>query len=131
MADLTDWPDILIVARAVLLDLCPNIAPETPPDPQGTLSWLPFVRLTVTGGSDDTVTDVTQLQADCFASSRGAASQLAGKVRQRITGTPPPAAPGVGVLDFGATVSKPQMIPQAPVGLFMYAATYMVHMRRL
>lgn len=131
MPDLPDWPDALIVARAVLLDLCPNIGPATPPDPQGTGSWMPFIRLGVIGGNDDTVTDVTTLQVDCFASSRGAASQLAGRVRQRITATPPPQAPGVGVIDFGATVSKPQNIPQAAAGTFMFAATYFIHMRRL
>lgn len=130
MTDLPDWPDVLILGRAVLLDLCPNIAPQTPPDPNGTLSWLPFIRLTVIGGNDDTVTDVTNLQVDCFAATQGAASQLAGKVRQRITASPPPQVPGVGALDFGATLSKPQNIPQAP-GVFMYAATYLVHQRRL
>lgn len=129
MTDLPDWPDVLVLARAILLDLCPNIAPQTPPDPQGTLSWLPFIRLTAIGGNDDTVTDVTNLQADCFAATQGAASQLAGKVRQRILSAPI-VVPGVGAIDFGATLSKPQNIPQAP-GVFMYAATYLVHQRRL
>lgn len=130
MPDLADWPDALIVARAVLLDLCPNIATATPPDPQGTGSWMPFIRLGVIGGSDDRVTDVTQLQADCFATAFGGASQLAGRVRQRIIAAPITAS-GVGVIDFGATVSKPQNIPQAAPGTFMFASTYFIHMRRL
>lgn len=131
MADLAEFPDVLIVARAILLDLCPNIAPETPPDPNGTLSWLPFVRLMVIGGSDDYTTDVTTLQVDCFSNSRSGASQLAGSVRQRITSKPPPAAAGIGALDFGATTSKPRNIPQAVPQLFMYAATYLIHQRRI
>lgn len=129
MPDRPDWPDVLILGRALLLDLCPNIASETPPDPQGTFSWLPFIRLTVIGGDDDTVTDVTTLQADCFAATRTAASQLAGKVRQRITASPPPQVTGVGALDFGATLVKPRNIPQTP-GVFLFAATYMIHQRR-
>lgn len=129
MPDLAEWPDALVLARAALLYLCPNIAQATPADPQGTLSWVPFIRLAVTGGADDRVTDETTVQADCFEKTQGGASALAGLVRQRILGAPI-AVPGIGVIDFGATLSKPQNIPQDATGLFMYAATYSIAARR-
>lgn len=131
MSDLTEYPDIEAVTIAALADLCDNVATETPPDPDGTLMWLPFVKVQCLGGADDTVTDDSLLAVDVYASTKGAAAQLAGKVRQRLTGTPAPAVAGKGVIDIARTVSKPHYVPYVSnPPPYRYAATYRPAMRR-
>lgn len=132
MADLADWPDVLIVVRAALLDLCPNIAPETPADPAGSLSWLPFLRIECIGGSDDGLTDTSRLTIDAFASTRSAAQALAGSVRQRFVSPGILRVSGKGVIDLAATSAKPRPIAwTASPPPFRYSASYRVDMRRL
>lgn len=135
MTDLAVFPDIEIVVRAVLLDLCPNIAGDTPPDPDGTLSWLPFVQVACIGGPSDRVTDESLLSVQCYASTRGAASLLARQVQQRLT-SGPLVVPGKGTVDVGVTRSKPQyvqyttVLPNQPGYIARFAATYSLDQRR-
>lgn len=130
MDDLADWPDVEIVVRSVLLDLA-SVGTEVPADPSGTLSWLPFLRITCYGGDDDTHTDTSLFDVDAFASTKGAAAQLAGQARQRLLNGPHSVA-GKGVLDLVGTDTKPHQVPySANPPPFEYTAAYRGQMRRL
>lgn len=130
MTDLADWPDVEIVVRAVLLDLA-TVGTEVPADPEGTLSWLPFLRVTCYGGVDDTHTDTSRFDVDAFAATKGAAAQLAGAVRQRLLNGPHAVA-GEGILDNVQTDAKPHRVPYTTTPPpYEYTAAYSGQMRRL
>lgn len=130
MADLAAFPDVVILLRAALLDLCPNIAPQTPPDPDASLSWLPMLTVEVIGGTDDRVTDTPSVVIDAFASTRADAYDLAEAVRQRFL-SGPLAVAGKGVIDAAATTSRPQYVAYVDnPPPFRFTATYRVDQRR-
>lgn len=130
MTDLAEWPDIEIVVRSVLLDLA-TVGTEVPADPDGSLSWLPFLRVTCYGGSDDTHTDTSRIDVDAFAATKGAAAALAGAARQRLLNGPH-VMPDRGVLDSVKTDVKPHQVPySATPPPYEYTAAYSGQMRRL
>lgn len=130
MADSQPWPDVTVVVRAALADLCQNVGSSTPADPEGTLSWLPFVLVECIGGDDDQITDTSHLDVQTFAATKTAAGLLARQVQQRFLAAPL-VVPGHGALDLGETLTKPRYLPyvDAPPP-WRYVASYTVQMRR-
>lgn len=134
MTDLAVFPDAELVTRAVLLaepGLVEGltVGTEVPADPAGSMSWLPFVRVTCIGGADDRITDTSRVTVTAFAVTKVAAAQLAELVRQRLTTRP--VRTDAGVLDRAVTDSKPQQIPYSDnPPPFAYTASYAVTARR-
>lgn len=128
MPDLADWPDWYVATQPVLASLG-TVGAETPPDPDGVYSWLPFIRLEYLGGPDNGITTTGTLLVAVFAASRSAASQLAGRVRQRLINTPHIVAGAV--IDDVETITGPTETPYGDKNkVRMYTATYLARMRR-
>lgn len=112
MTDLAAFPDVEIALRAVLADLVADISHvgvDVPADPNGTLTWLPFLRIACFGGSDNLITDLSRIDVDAFAATRAASRALAEAARQRLIGKP---HIGNGwVLDRVRTDVKPHYVP--------------------
>jgi hypothetical protein len=132
MTDLAAFPDVEIALRAVLGDLVPaadHIGTRVPADPDGTLTWLPFLRVACTGGGDNFVTDLSRVDVDAFAATKGEAAQLAENARQRLLGKP---HVGDGfVLDVVHTDTKPHevgYVDNPPP--YRYTAAYALSARR-
>lgn len=132
MTDLAPFPNAEALVRSILLGLDVDgltVATETPADPAGTLSWLPFLRVVCFGGNDDRITDLSRVDVTAFASTNLAAAQLAEQARQRLITRP--VKTDVGVLDRAVTDSKPQRIPYTDnPPPFAYTASYAVTARR-
>lgn len=136
-ADLTSFPDVEIALRVVLMDLVgdethheEHIGVELPADTGGTLTWLPFLRVTCFGGGDDFFTDLSRVDVDAFDVTRAAARALAEAARQRLLGKP---HVGDGwVLDRVRTDTKPHFVPYVDnPPPFRYTAAYSVTARRM
>lgn len=127
--DLPDWPDPEILIRAVLLDVA-SVGTEVPADPSGTYSWLPFLRVQCFGGGEiDPATDLFRFDLDAFAATKAAASQLAGRARQRLLNWP--VVTDKGVLDRVTTSTRPyQMAYGDESYVIRYTAQYAGRMRR-
>lgn len=134
MSDLASFPDVELLTRSVLAADPPlvdglTIGTEVPADPEGTLSWLPFLRVGCHGGSDDRITDTSHVDVDAFAATKGEAAQLAELVRQRLITRP--VKTDVGVLDRASTNPKPQQVHYTDnPPPYMYSAGYTVTARR-
>lgn len=125
MTDLADFPDVEKCLVQLLADIAPT-GTETPPNLQ---SVLPFLRVTCIGGSDNFVTDTSRFDVHAFAATKADASQLAGRVRQRLLGKP---HVGQGwVLDRVTTLVKPHeqsYVDDPPP--WRYVASYSASARR-
>lgn len=131
--DLADWPDPEVLVKAVLADLPVaglTVDVDVPPDPAGTYSWLPFLRVQCHGGSNlDRVTELFRFDVDAFGSSRRGASQLAGAARQRLLNCP--IVTTVGLLDRVTTSARPFEVPYGDVTrVRRYTASYAGRARR-
>jgi hypothetical protein len=132
MTDLADFPDVELALLAVLGDLvggADHISVSVLADTGGALAWLPFLRVTCFGGTDDLITDLSRVDVDAFAATRAAAKELAGAARQRLLGKP---HVGDGwVLDHVRTDVKPHYVPyvDSPPP-YRYTAAYSVTARR-
>lgn len=105
MADLAPYPNVK-AALIVLLSGLADVSTATGPD---LINDLPFLRVDVTGGRDNTVTDLSRVTVDAFALTEDGADDLAELVRQRLTCKP---HLGLGfVLDRCDTDSRPQTVP--------------------
>lgn len=134
MTDLAAFPDVEVSLRAVLGDLVPDadhIGVETPADPTGSLTWLPFIRVGVFGGSDNLITDTSRLDVETFAATRAEARDLAEAARQRMLNA---GAPHVGagfVLDHVVTDTRPHYVPYVDdPPPYRYTAAYTATARR-
>lgn len=127
--DLADWPDPEILVIAALADLAPA-ATEVPADPDGTYTWLPFLRVNCIGGGDvDIATDLFRFDVDAFAATKGAAAQLAGAARQRLLNFP--ISTTHGVLDRVTTSTRPNQVPYGDeTRVIRYTAAYAGRTRR-
>lgn len=130
MSDPQDWPDGYVAVSGALAGLGATVGAEAPADAKGSYSWLPFIRVTILGGPDDRITSICTAIIDVFANKRGPASQLAGKVRQRMLHTPHLIS-NTALIDDVRTVVGPSEIPYGDVEkVRCYSATYRVEMRR-
>lgn len=131
MTDETGFPDVEKVLRVVLGDLA-DVATNVPPDPDGTLAWLPLLRVRCNGGGDNRTTDVSRVDVDAFAASKAAASDLAEAARQRLLNRGRAHVGDVWVLDGIRTDSKPHEVPYVDnPPPYRYTAAYSVSARRL
>lgn len=128
-ADLADWPDPELLVESCLADLA-TVGTAVPPDPEGTYSWLPFLRVQCYGGNDiDPATDLVRVSVDAFAATKGAAAQLAGRVRQRLLNCP--IVTDIGVLDRVTTSTRPNKVAYGDeTRVIRYVAEYAGQMRR-
>jgi hypothetical protein len=128
-SDASDWPDPEILIRACVLDLA-SVGTEVPADPDGTYSWLPFVRVQCIGGREtDPATDTFRMSVDAFAASKADAAQLAGAIRQRLLNGP--IVTDNGILDYATTSTRPMQVPYGDVTrVIRYTAAYSGQMRR-
>lgn len=126
------YPNAENLARAILSGLDTaglRVGTEVPADPNGTYTWLPFLRVQCFGGSDDGVTDTSRIAVDAFAATKLAAAELAEDARQLITS-------GAFVTDAGAadrytTTLKPNQVPYGnEKHVIRYTASYSGQARR-
>lgn len=112
--------------------LCDVLAPFgstgrlTPPD---LAVQLPFIRVTLVGGSDDRVTDSATVDVDVFHTSITTAMVLAAQVRQALIDQSPHVV-GAAVLDACFTVARPRWLPYGTPNVTRVVATYRVTSRR-
>jgi hypothetical protein len=129
MRDQADWPDTYVAVSGAIDDLG-TVGAQTPADPDGNYDWLPFIRVTYAGGPDDGITTTPTVFVDVFADGRGAASTLAGKIRQRMLNGPHD-IDGSALIDHAGTVAGPSEVPYGDTTkVRRYAATYQIQMRR-
>jgi hypothetical protein len=126
------FPDIeqLVISLLSELDVEDlEVSTDTPPDPQGTYSWLPFIRIDCFGGGDDRVTDTSRVTVDAFAATKEASQQLAEQARQLLIAFPHQTEHGV--LDHTVTNTKPNQVPYGDeTKIVRYTAAYTVTARR-
>lgn len=130
MTDLPSFPDVELALQELLGDLVAgNVATRVPADKDGTLTWLPMLRVIVRGGSDDMITDLSRVDVDAFAATKADARSLAEAARQRLIGKP---HVGTGfVLDHVRTDTKPHEVPYVDnPPPYRYTAAYSVTARR-
>lgn len=134
MTDLAAFPDVEVSLIAVLLDRVPDadhIGTRTPADITGSLSWLPFLRVAVFGGSDNLITDISRVDVDAFAATQAAARDLAEAARQRLLNGGQPHIGTGFVLDRVRTDTKPRYVPYVDnPPPYRYSAAYSVAARR-
>lgn len=107
VADLAEWPDAEECVLDVLADLVPDGHNGTV-TPATLAAHLPFIRVTLYGGGDDNVTDVSRIDVDVFAATIAQAKDIAGKARQRLLGKPH--LVDGGLLDRVGTDTKPHEV---------------------
>lgn len=101
------YPDVEEVLIALLTPYG-TTSIDTPADWTGV---LPYHRIMVIGGLDDTLTDVSQVVVDTFGADVFAARDAAESVRQMLTAVGARIVPGVGILDRVTTQTKPHKVP--------------------
>jgi hypothetical protein len=97
---------------------------ETPADLAGA---LPFVRVSVVGGSSDQLNGSTSVDIDVFAASYATGEPLAANIREDITGPPP----AIRQLDRVECESAPQELPWGDGDVRRFGATYRITARRV
>lgn len=126
------YPDAELLARSVLLGLDTTglrVGTEVPADPNGTYTWLPFLRVQCFGGADDGVTDTSRISVDAFAATKAAAAELAEDARQLITSGA--FVTSVGAADLYVTTLKPNQVPYGDEKrVIRYTASYSGQARR-
>lgn len=129
---LAPFPDVEALTIAVLLGLDVEglgVATRVPADPEGTYSWLPFLRVKSIGGSDNRITDRSAVDVDAFAATEVDALSLAEAARQRLISGP--WRTDEGVLDRATTTVKPNQVPYGDEQFVVrYTAAYSISTRR-
>lgn len=130
MSDLAAFPDVEVVMVAVLGDIA-RVGTRLPADPDGTLSWLPFLRVSCYGGSDNLFSDLSRVDVDAFAATKAEAATLAERVRQRLLNGGKPHVNAGWVLDSARTDTKPHEVPYVDnPPPYRYTAAYSTTARR-
>lgn len=128
----TPFPDVELVVIAALSTLEVTglqVATKVPVDPNGTYSWLPFLRVSSRGGADDKHTDTSKVDVDAFAATKSAASELAEQARALLIYGPITTA--AGVMDGAVTDTSPNQVPYGnEEQVIRYTAAYTVATRR-
>jgi hypothetical protein len=103
MVDVTGW---FISGLATALSPV-RVGSRTPADPDGTLTWVPFVRVVRIGGPDDGITlDAPTMAFHTFATGQQSANDLGLRVRAAVYAMRGPARDGA-VLAHARTLSGP------------------------
>lgn len=115
--------------EAVVIDAVSDLVTGATATPPNLADQLPFARVRRIGGPDDGVTDMATISVEVFASTRQAALELAGLVRQRLTSYPRVTA--AGTIDRARTLTAPAEVPWSDTqSLRRFQATYQVMARR-
>lgn len=122
MASAIRFPDVQRVLVAALAGFG-TTGLETPADWAGQ---LPFLRVMRTGGPSDRINDSAVVDVDVFDATYTEVEDLAERVRQYLTGPPPP----VAVFDRVDCEIGPREIPWGDGDVRRFHATYRITSRR-
>lgn len=127
------FPDVETVVQDMVAELVggvSHVGSETPADLQGR---LPFIRVTRYGGGDDGLTDVADIDVDCYGRARTATLRLAEQVRELLTrGSHEVSSEGARVVvDQVTTILAPFQPPgDGDETVRRFTASYSVRARR-
>lgn len=121
------WPDLVLVARPVLLEALPGKVGTKVPDKVETK--LPFTRITRGPGSDDGITDTPLLDVETFAGSSEDAFSMAEDARQAMLGLPGRAVEGA-LVDTVRTAVGPVEADYGNPAVVRVVASYRVAFRK-
>ena len=98
--------------------------------PKDLEAKLPYIRLTMLGGSDDGFTDTVDIDVECFAATRVAAAAMAEEARTVVLAASATNDPvGTRLVDTVDTVSRPKWVDYRNGKVQRYVATYRLAMR--
>lgn len=129
---LRGFPDVAHAVCDLLRSLANGVDIETPEDLE---SQVPWIRVTVTGGQSDLVTDVAPVVVDVFAGGATEASSIAEHARQRLILGPFRSDVSFrtdhGQIDRARVAVGPQLLPPTDSdNLRLVTASYTISMRR-
>lgn len=126
------WANPEVVLRVMLAERHGTLADYGVATPDDLANHLPFNRLTLVRGSDDTLTDVTVVDIETFAANRAAAAQEAEAIRGVMLSMSGKAdAENRWLLDFVITIQRPVWVDYRNSEISRYVATYQMATRPL
>lgn len=129
MTTYADVEKMLVAWLPTVVTPTPRAGVSTPADPDGTYSWLPFIRVRRVGGARAQGIDKPRVVLEFFAADYGAASDLGAAVSALFDGPILSCRNASGVVIGAQTDSAPSWVPYNDVRVTRFQShhTLVVH----
>lgn len=126
------WVNPEVMLRVMLAEQHGELTDYGVSTPSDLATRLPFHRLTLVRGADDTLTDVTVVDIESFAGSRALAGQEAEAIRTVMLALQGKAdAENRWLIDSVTTILRPVWLDYRNPDIHRYVATYQLATRPL
>ena len=127
-----DVEKMLVEWLPTVLTPAPRVSVETPADPSGSGSWLPFIRVQRVGGPRAQGIDKARIVLEFFAADYGSSADLGATVSALFDGPILQLKTADGVVIGAQTDSAPSWVPYDDVNVTRFQShhTLVVHSMR-